>query len=83
MEMKEKVYGMMDRLHRAIKLFKDAEYRKEFIEDTIYRDMIVTGWGDASIGESEYEEDDLKLRILKTKEFVEMNLCESMFLISG
>ena len=31
MGLKGRVYGEMDRLNRAIKLFKDADYRKEFI----------------------------------------------------
>ena len=58
--LKGMVYGEMDRLNRAIKLFKDAEYRKEWIEDTIYRDMGITGWGDAVMkaleGEKKYSE---------------------------
>ena len=80
--LKGMVYGEMDRLNQAIRLFKNAEYRKEFIEDTIYRDMVVTGWGDAVTDKTKYEKDVLDHKILLTKEFVENALCECMFLIS-
>jgi len=79
--LKARVYGEMDRLNMAIRLFKDAEYRKEFIEKSIYRFMGNTGWGDNVMGETNYEKDVLESKILHTKEFVEDDLCESMFLI--
>ena len=78
---KDGVSGESDKLNLAIKLFKDADYRKEFIKDSIYRDMKITGWGDAVTGERKFEEDDLKMRILKTKEFVDQSLCRFLFLI--